>query len=162
MVTRPELDVPFDGLPLLALRLAATVILADLSYRYIEKPIRRGALGRSWRTLREAGTAAPAAPPPVGRRPRAHSGLLRAAGRSRGPGRTAREASCLASMKSVHTVEQTHPASSTAGTDSLEKDRQAENQNSGEIGDALMARAQDLVQRTNRSFGVYRLRERHR
>src|SRR5215212_1821580 len=30
MVTRPDLDVPIDGLPLLALRLIATVILADL------------------------------------------------------------------------------------------------------------------------------------
>ena len=66
-------------------------------------------------------------------------------------------------MKSVHTVEQTHPASSTAGTDSLEKDRQAENQNSGEIGDALMTRAQRTSYngRTGPS-GVYRLRERHR
>ena len=54
MVTRPDLDVPIDGLPLLALRLSATVVLADLSYRYIETPIRRGALGRAWRTLREA------------------------------------------------------------------------------------------------------------
>ena len=54
MVTRPELDVPIDGWPLLILRLAATVVLADLSYRFVETPIRTGALGRSWRTLREA------------------------------------------------------------------------------------------------------------
>jgi peptidoglycan/LPS O-acetylase OafA/YrhL len=54
MVTRPDLDVPFDGLPLFALRITATVLLADLSYRYVETPIRRGALGRAWRTLREA------------------------------------------------------------------------------------------------------------
>ncbi|MCA1716276.1 MAG: acyltransferase family protein, partial [Actinobacteria bacterium] len=51
MVTRPELDVPIDGLPLLALRLATTVMLAALSYRYVETPIRRGALGRAWKTL---------------------------------------------------------------------------------------------------------------
>jgi len=54
MVTRPELDVPFGGLPLLALRLSITVLLADLSYRFVETPIRRGALGRAWNTLREA------------------------------------------------------------------------------------------------------------
>jgi len=54
MVTRPQLDVPIDGWPLLALRLAATLVLADLSYRYVETPIRRGALGRAWRELREA------------------------------------------------------------------------------------------------------------
>jgi peptidoglycan/LPS O-acetylase OafA/YrhL len=52
MVTRPELDVPLNGLPLLALRLAATVLLAHLSYRYVEKPIRQGALGRAWRSAR--------------------------------------------------------------------------------------------------------------
>jgi peptidoglycan/LPS O-acetylase OafA/YrhL len=54
MVTRPDLDVPFDGLPLLALRLGATVVLADLSYRFVETPIRRGALGRAWKKLRES------------------------------------------------------------------------------------------------------------
>jgi peptidoglycan/LPS O-acetylase OafA/YrhL len=54
MLTRPELDVPIDGLPLLALRLVATIVLADLSYRFVETPIRTGALGRAWRALREA------------------------------------------------------------------------------------------------------------
>jgi peptidoglycan/LPS O-acetylase OafA/YrhL len=54
MVTRPELDVNITGLPLLALRLTATVALAALSYRYVETPIRRGALGRAWRALRES------------------------------------------------------------------------------------------------------------
>ena len=54
MLTRPQLDVPIEGLTLLVLRLAVTVVLADLSYRYVETPIRRGALGRAWRELREA------------------------------------------------------------------------------------------------------------
>ena len=54
MVTRPQLDVPFDGLSLLAVRLGVTVLLADLSYRYVENPIRAGALGRGWKSLREA------------------------------------------------------------------------------------------------------------
>lgn len=49
MVTRPGMDVPLDGTTLLVLRLAATVLLAHLSYRYVEEPIRRGALGRAWR-----------------------------------------------------------------------------------------------------------------
>ncbi len=53
-VTRPNLDVPFDGLPLLALRLVTTLALATLSYRYVETPIRRGALERAWRRTREA------------------------------------------------------------------------------------------------------------
>ena len=54
MITRSHLDVPLEGLPLLALRLGVTVVLADLSYRFVETPIRRGALGRAWRALREA------------------------------------------------------------------------------------------------------------
>ncbi|HEU4492891.1 MAG TPA: acetyltransferase, partial [Rubrobacteraceae bacterium] len=52
--TRPGLDVPLDGWPLLALRLGLTIVLADLSYRYVETPVRKGALGRSWRRLRES------------------------------------------------------------------------------------------------------------
>ena len=54
VVTRPELDVPIGGLPLLVLRLVATFVLAGLSYRYVETPIRTGALGRAWNALREA------------------------------------------------------------------------------------------------------------
>jgi peptidoglycan/LPS O-acetylase OafA/YrhL len=54
MVTRPQLDTPLTGLPLLALRLALTFILAELSYRFIEMPVRRGALGRTWLAVRQA------------------------------------------------------------------------------------------------------------
>jgi peptidoglycan/LPS O-acetylase OafA/YrhL len=54
MITRPQLDIAAEGLPLQALRLAVTVVLADLSYRYVETPIRKGALERAWRALREA------------------------------------------------------------------------------------------------------------
>jgi len=54
MVTRPQLDVTFEGLALLALRLAVTLVLAEVSYRYVETPVRRGALGRAWRSLRES------------------------------------------------------------------------------------------------------------
>ena len=52
MLTRPHLDVTLDGLPLLALRLAATAAFAEMSYRFIEAPIRGGALGRAWTSLR--------------------------------------------------------------------------------------------------------------
>jgi peptidoglycan/LPS O-acetylase OafA/YrhL len=54
MVTRPELDVPLTGVPLLILRLALTMILAELSYRFVEMPIRKGALGRAWHNLHNA------------------------------------------------------------------------------------------------------------
>lgn len=52
MVTRPHLDVPFDGIPLLAFRLALTFGIAELSFRFVEMPIRRGAIDRwiaAWR-----------------------------------------------------------------------------------------------------------------
>jgi peptidoglycan/LPS O-acetylase OafA/YrhL len=49
VVTRPHLDIRLSGLPLLALRLGLAVGLAALSYRYIETPIRTGALQRAWR-----------------------------------------------------------------------------------------------------------------
>ncbi len=46
MLTRPHADVPLTGLPLLALRLAITLALASASYRFVEEPIRNGALSR--------------------------------------------------------------------------------------------------------------------
>ena len=55
MVTRPQLDVSLEGMPLVVLRLALTVLVAELSYRYVETPIRKGVLGRAWRALGEAG-----------------------------------------------------------------------------------------------------------
>ena len=42
MVTRPYLDVPLDGWPLLTLRLASVFALAQLSYRFVELPVRQG------------------------------------------------------------------------------------------------------------------------
>lgn len=46
MATRPGLDLPLDGVPLLALRLALTFGIAELSFRFVEMPIRRGAIQR--------------------------------------------------------------------------------------------------------------------
>jgi lysophospholipase L1-like esterase len=52
MVTRPHSDVPLTGLPLLVLRLALTFGVAALSYKYIEEPIRHGAVERQWARYR--------------------------------------------------------------------------------------------------------------
>jgi hypothetical protein len=41
MLTRPDIDVPMHGPPLVILQLAATLALADLSYRYVEQPFRQ-------------------------------------------------------------------------------------------------------------------------
>ena len=51
-LTRPNLDVALDPLPDLALRLALTLVAAEASYRLVETPVRRGALGRAWRRWR--------------------------------------------------------------------------------------------------------------
>ena len=48
MFTRPFLDVPFDGLPNIIVRFGLTFAAAELSYRFVEMPIRRGALGHVW------------------------------------------------------------------------------------------------------------------
>ena len=53
MITRPQLDIPLDGVPLFALRLVLTLGLVELSYRFVETPCRHGALGRLWRRLRD-------------------------------------------------------------------------------------------------------------
>jgi peptidoglycan/LPS O-acetylase OafA/YrhL len=52
MLTRPGLDVSLDGAELFALRLAITAVVAEMSYRLIESPVRNGALGRAWRSLK--------------------------------------------------------------------------------------------------------------
>ena len=46
MVTRPHADVSFGGLPLLALRFALTGAIAELSFRFVEQPVRNGAIER--------------------------------------------------------------------------------------------------------------------
>lgn len=72
VLSRPGEDVALDGLPLFALQLAVTLVLSAASYRWLELPVREGALGRfrsrfaTWwgvRPWRVAGTmlGAPAA-----------------------------------------------------------------------------------------------------
>lgn len=51
VVTRPGLDLPWSSGPTLVLRLALSAGLAQLSYRFVEVPLRRGALGRGWRRV---------------------------------------------------------------------------------------------------------------
>lgn len=58
VLTRPGVDVPLDGVPLFAMQVAITLALAEGSYRWVEKPIREGALGRLWKQLWE-GSATP-------------------------------------------------------------------------------------------------------
>lgn len=54
MLTRPYLDIALDGLPLLALRFGLTLLLAEISFRIVETPVRSGAIERSWQTLQQA------------------------------------------------------------------------------------------------------------
>ncbi len=54
MVTRPHSDVPLTGIPLLVLRLTLTFAAAALSYKYVEEPVRHGAVERRWAQYRAA------------------------------------------------------------------------------------------------------------
>jgi peptidoglycan/LPS O-acetylase OafA/YrhL len=48
MIMRPDLDLPFGGFPSLVLRVAVALVFSELSFRFIEQPVRDGALGRLW------------------------------------------------------------------------------------------------------------------
>jgi peptidoglycan/LPS O-acetylase OafA/YrhL len=54
MLTRPVLDIPLDGPALFALRMALTFGIAELSFRFVEMPIRRGAIDRWVKAWRES------------------------------------------------------------------------------------------------------------
>ncbi len=51
LVTRPGLDVPLTGLANLALRLGLTLAIAELSFRFLETPIRRHGFLGAWQAL---------------------------------------------------------------------------------------------------------------
>src|SRR6478736_3313509 len=53
MVLRPGADLEAHGWPVQVARVALTLLAAALSYRYVELPVRRGALGRVWTRLKE-------------------------------------------------------------------------------------------------------------
>jgi len=63
-LSRPGVDYDIPIGNAFAIRVAITLTLAALSYRFVEEPIRHGALGRAWRKLSERMQA----PRPVGRR----------------------------------------------------------------------------------------------
>jgi hypothetical protein len=52
VVTQPGVDVPWGTYPTLVLRLVLTFVAADLSYRFVEVPVRDGALGRLHQRMR--------------------------------------------------------------------------------------------------------------
>lgn len=52
--TRPGYDLTIAGWPLLILRIALSLLLAELSFRLVEEPIRRGGLPRLWNRLQAA------------------------------------------------------------------------------------------------------------
>jgi len=52
MVTRPGIDVPWSEPIAFVARLAITLAVAEASYRLVEMPIRRGALGKAWQAAR--------------------------------------------------------------------------------------------------------------
>lgn len=51
-LTRPRTDVPLSGTPLLVSRMVLTLVLAELSYRFVERPALDGRLGRTWSHVR--------------------------------------------------------------------------------------------------------------
>jgi len=55
--TRPGIDVPWGAVPTLALRLALTVLAAEASFRFLEGPVRSGAIGRWLAALRSSDPA---------------------------------------------------------------------------------------------------------
>ena len=56
MLTRPDADVTWPGWVLVAVRLVLTFGIAELSFRYVEMPVRNGALGRLWARVRRPET----------------------------------------------------------------------------------------------------------
>jgi hypothetical protein len=55
MVLRPGIDLDADGWPVQVLRFGLTFVAAELSYRFVEMPVRHGALGRAWAGWRARG-----------------------------------------------------------------------------------------------------------
>ena len=51
-ITRPELDIGIDGIANLTLRLALTLVAAELSFRFVETPVRTGAARDAFRRIR--------------------------------------------------------------------------------------------------------------
>ena len=58
VLSRPGIDVDAPGWLVTPVRLAVVLLLAELSYRFVELPVRRGALGRAFAAARR-GSARP-------------------------------------------------------------------------------------------------------
>ena len=54
MVLRPGVDLETRGWPVELARFGLTLLAAELSYRFVEMPVRRGAVGRMWAGWRES------------------------------------------------------------------------------------------------------------
>ncbi|WP_082574050.1 acyltransferase family protein [Cellulomonas sp. Root137] len=61
MLTRPGVDIALEPWAATPLRLAAVLMIAELSYRCVELPVRRGAIGRVVARVRAAGPDRPRA-----------------------------------------------------------------------------------------------------
>ena len=107
-LTRPGVDIGLGPGPVFVIRLVLTFVLADLSYRLVETPIRSGAIGR-WMTGWRASTgcrAGPQEPPPVlGRRARRdlRAAADRSGGRPRSRRRTRSRRACGRGQAAVAT-----------------------------------------------------------
>jgi peptidoglycan/LPS O-acetylase OafA/YrhL len=55
MVLRPGVDLEAQGWPVQVARFGLTFLVAELSYRFVEMPVRRGAVGRIWAGWKESG-----------------------------------------------------------------------------------------------------------
>ncbi len=55
-LTRPGIDLPGGQWVAFPLRVIVTLAVAEVSYRYLEVPVRAGALGRTWRAVKNAGS----------------------------------------------------------------------------------------------------------
>lgn len=53
-LTQPWVDIPMDGLRLFVFRLALTAILSEAFYRFVESPVRNGAIGRAIEAFKKA------------------------------------------------------------------------------------------------------------
>lgn len=71
LVTRPGLDVPLTGFANFALRMALTIGVAELSYRFLELPIRRDGFAGAWAGFLAWLSRGPAAAVALSRRPAA-------------------------------------------------------------------------------------------
>ncbi|MFN7572172.1 MAG: acyltransferase family protein [Betaproteobacteria bacterium] len=123
VMLRPRLELPADPWLAFALRLAVTVAIAELSYRWVEVPVRRGqfltAVRRPWLALGAATAAAfivstavlllaPRATDPTGNLAAAAAGgapfLGEFAGKIEAPERSAVEADTIAAVAAASTA----------------------------------------------------------